>query len=289
MQTTKLIIFAGFEPKNSADFDDIQQRQQIFDTFSWAFFEKNCQVIVNLQVVKEIINELEELNDPALLGQVRSFFKKMEVIHIPICKTHIHFDYQQANKNISYSVIYAPNASIDFIEYFLKCSVGNSNFLFWQLNLLATRKSFIKDETNFPRQAPNLPVLVNVDTVGNEKDLRDWLKKNRQPRKFKYHTKHKRNTNFENEESPFLYPIGEDNNVEKNLLIDAVGDFTNKEEAFLAIWDEKNKAYLIFPDENTAENTYHGYHLRLSNKYEVTRRFRDKLDLKTFIDKKFKP
>ncbi len=303
MEQTKLIVFAGFDKNDTYLFTDTSTRELIFDTFRWLFFEKNCKIIILNHVVEKIMADLKAKNIKLLSSSVSSFFQKMERIDTPISKNHTYFEYEQQNKNAYCVEFSGSSAVINFIEYYLPNIPNFYKFLFWEHNTKLARKLIIIDEEAFLRESIYLPILVKIDIVGNESDLRNWLKKNRQPRVFEYCDKHHR-AEFARQEkgqwiSPLLYNESEEKEkITNNLLQKAI----QIKDSTLAVWDEEKGCYLIFKYNSKELNdvnsfTFHGFHItggknkkpnENGGKESMTReQLTD--EERAFIDKKFKP
>lgn len=113
--------------------------------------------------------------------------------------------------------------------------------------------------------APDLPKFILIPFIHNADELADWFKRNRQERKFhrfrpgepKKHPTSDKSVKYlkGNKVSPLLCNDDE----AQRLLDDAIGD--RRESKKLYAFDKTRNKYIVFEDEETLDNQYHGYHV----------------------------
>jgi hypothetical protein len=138
-----------------------------------------------------------------------------------------------------------------------------------------------KQDAHHKNQADHLPPrFIKIPlTEGNGSAIRHWSLTKR-PRVFQHNRKHPRGGSMPIEPpqaSPLLWTAPENNEVQQ-LLDTAIKDPDHKT---LYNWDAKKGHYIAFEDDNTAENTYHAYHLHPN---EVERKFRKYPAIKTKLE-----
>ncbi len=116
-----------------------------------------------------------------------------------------------------------------------------------------------------------LPEFINIDFVKDADSLIKWVEEHRLLRIFNLNPKHGENgVGNWGEASPLLCSRRE----AQALLNTAIYD---KKTRNYYNFDQTHKKYIIFEDENTSENTYHGYHL--DNENAVPNTIRKKFEL----------
>jgi hypothetical protein len=115
------------------------------------------------------------------------------------------------------------------------------------------------------------PFFICIPHVRNRTELEDWINKNRQSRLFNLNPKHGENgkgakSNKGEEVSVLLC----NKKHAQELLDSAIGDKRKTKKLFN--FDNEHKKFIVFEDENTPDNTYHGYHV--DNENEVPKHIR---------------
>jgi len=104
------------------------------------------------------------------------------------------------------------------------------------------------------------PFFICIEHVKNSTELENWIRRNRQPRCFNLNPKHGENgkgakANKGEKVSVLLC----NRKHAQELLESAVGDKRISKKLFN--FDHEFQKFIVFEDENTPNNTYHGYHL----------------------------
>jgi hypothetical protein len=108
------------------------------------------------------------------------------------------------------------------------------------------------------------PFLICIEHVKNRIELENWIRQNRQPRCFNLNPKHGENgkgakANKGENVSVLLC----DKKHAQALLDSAVGDKRITKKLFH--FDQEFQKFIVFEDENTPNNSYHGYHIDNEN------------------------
>jgi len=108
------------------------------------------------------------------------------------------------------------------------------------------------------------PFFICIQHVKNSTELENWISQNRQPRLFNLNPKHGENgkgakANKGEEVSVLLC----NKKHAQELLDTAVGDKRISKKLFN--FDNEHQKIIVFEDENTPNNTYHGYHVDNEN------------------------
>jgi len=104
-------------------------------------------------------------------------------------------------------------------------------------------------------QIGGLPKFIYIDFVKDIDSLKKWMEENILKRIFKLNPKHGENGVGNWVEASLLLC----NRREAQALLNAA--IYDKKTRNYYNYDQTHKKYIIFEDENTSENTYHGYHL----------------------------
>lgn len=110
----------------------------------------------------------------------------------------------------------------------------------------------VKDCPACPDLPPQLAIL---QWVKQPPALENWLVESRTPRRFNWHPKHGQHGRGQWKGASVLFC---DEVMAQRLLESAIADRLDKD---LYNYDPVNGRYIVFKDENTPNNTYHGYHL----------------------------
>jgi hypothetical protein len=129
----------------------------------------------------------------------------------------------------------------------------------------------IKDGSN-----EKCPSFICIEQVKNSTELENWICQNRQPRWFNLNPKHGEKgkgakANKGEEVSVLLC----DRKRAQELLESAIGDKRITKKLFN--FDNEFQQFIVFEDENTLNNTYHGYHIDNENESEVPKNIREDL------------
>ncbi len=116
------------------------------------------------------------------------------------------------------------------------------------------------------------PFFICIPHIKNSTELENWISQNRQPRLFNLNPKHGENgkgakANKGEEVSILLC----NKKHAQELLNSAIGDKRISKKLFN--FDNEHQKFIIFEDENTPNNTYHGYHV--DNENEVPQGIRE--------------
>jgi hypothetical protein len=114
------------------------------------------------------------------------------------------------------------------------------------------------------------PFFICIQHVKNSTELENWISQNRQPRLFNLNPKHGENgkgakANKGEEVSVLLC----NKKHAQELLDSAVGDKRISKKLFN--FDNEHQKFIVFEDENTPNNSYHGYHV--DNENQVPQKF----------------
>lgn len=113
---------------------------------------------------------------------------------------------------------------------------------------------------------PKFPKFIFIQSVQNKNELKKWLKINRQPRIFRLNPKHGENgKGMKQNKGEVVSPLLGSSDEAQHILNSAIGDTGNSFKLYY--WDEKYKHYMMFMDERTEDNIYHGFHVK--NKSEI--------------------
>ncbi|NJN77794.1 MAG: hypothetical protein HC803_05230 [Saprospiraceae bacterium] len=108
------------------------------------------------------------------------------------------------------------------------------------------------------------PKFVFIDFVQNKKELKEWLKLNREPRVFRLNPKHgEYGKGMKHNKGEVVSPLLGSSDEAQQVLDKAIGDRGNSYKLYY--WDEKYKHYIMFMDEKTEDNIYHGFHIKNEN------------------------
>jgi hypothetical protein len=120
------------------------------------------------------------------------------------------------------------------------------------------------------------PFFIKISSTVSRESLEEWLINNRQQRVFNLNPKHGENgmgghKSNKGEKVALLLCSRE---RAQELLNNAKGDKRKNKELY--IFDDQHKRFLIFKDDNTEINSYHGYHLDSEN--EIPAKIRNGYD-----------
>ena len=105
-----------------------------------------------------------------------------------------------------------------------------------------------------------IPVFIKFDSVNDVQILEKWFLENRQPRIFNLNPKHGENgTGARPNKGETVSLLRCNRSEAAELLNSAKGDKRLSKELFA--YDAIHSRFIIFKDENTAINSYHGYHV----------------------------
>ncbi len=106
----------------------------------------------------------------------------------------------------------------------------------------------------------DVPVFRKLDSTSNVEMLEKWLLNNRQPRIFNLNPKHgESGKSAKSNKDETVSLLRCNRNEAAELLKIAKGDKRLSKELFA--YDAIHSRFIIFKDENTAINSYHGYHV----------------------------
>lgn len=114
----------------------------------------------------------------------------------------------------------------------------------------------------------DLPEMVKIDVRNNHRELFEWLKDNRTPRKYNYEdSRHGENgvgnRGGKNKKSKgYKSPLMSSKQHSASLLDDAIGSYEDHEGKRLYYFDAICKLYIIYEYEgDNPQNQYHSYHV----------------------------
>ena len=118
----------------------------------------------------------------------------------------------------------------------------------------------------------DVPTVLRFDTVSEVKLLESWISKKRIPRVFNLNPKHGENgTHVIANKGEKVEMLRCSRHEATNLLTIAKGDKRLTKELYA--FDTNHNKFIVFKDENTPNNSYHGYHV--DNENEVPKKIRD--------------
>lgn len=120
------------------------------------------------------------------------------------------------------------------------------------------------------------PIFVRIFHANNKCELENWLFENRTPRIFNLNPKHGENRQeLRYEHGEEISPLRCTKEEAQQLLEKAVGELGERD---LFNYDSVYQKFIIFKDENTPQNTFHGFHVEDEN--EVPQRIQQLLKSK---------
>ncbi|MBN2533244.1 MAG: hypothetical protein JXB88_10150 [Spirochaetales bacterium] len=215
--------------------------------------EKGAELIFDNENIKLFLEEVKVLKDEYinLLLRVYSIFDDLKNFRDSsiIQKDCLYLIWDKSNFTV-FSIKDSIPILTEIVEYKQE---KNKVVLFYPDTIKCDRSflAIIKDGGE-----KNIPIFTRIDFVSDYTSLENWIVINRIPRKFKHNPKHPKAKEInKNKYVSALLCSEEEAQI---LLNSAIGDagFSNK----LYNYDTKNKKYIIFQDDDTQENTYHGYH-----------------------------
>jgi len=111
--------------------------------------------------------------------------------------------------------------------------------------------------------------LLNIPYLTSINSLEEWIKENREPRKFNPNPKHDEVKGYPSNKGSKVSKLECSKEKAQELLKNAMGDIRIGK--FLFNYDTEVKKFIVFSDENTPNNQYHGYHVseeELNKKYQ---------------------
>lgn len=118
-----------------------------------------------------------------------------------------------------------------------------------------------------------LPKLIIIPFVSNAEKLDEWFKSNRQKRIFHLHKHGEYGEHVQQNKGEEVSPLLCGKEDAQRLLENAIGDQRISKKLYA--FDENHQKYIVFEDENTLENSYHGYHI--DDEYKIPENIRKKI------------
>lgn len=278
------IYFSVYDFENSHIYAEIQKEsdltqllKQIESLLDASQIEKNGQLYYDSEELKIFIEQISLISDagdfyltnPKMLFydwlQNATDWRKSPKQN----PNHYYFAWVVESQ----SVVSQQNKVIaELIEHALSSQIGLLVNFFQKLPSRGFHLSF-KDY--IPHDDHN-PMFVKIFHATNQEELEKWLFANRTPRLFNLNPKHGENRQeIRYEKGEEISPLRCSKEEAQQLLQNALGHLGVRD---LFNYDKIHQKFIIFKDDNTPQNSYHGFHVE--NESKVPQRVRQLLKFK---------